>query len=212
MAASRRPRTGAPRPDGADRPGRRRLPGGNAVRQPARGRRRRWRRSSGSMRAPTSGWRRTTERSPTDCATPPSAGGARSRSRAFRGLLTVFFTPSAGSRLRGGRGVRPGGLRGLVPGAARARRLPARVAVRGWFPSLAHTDEDIERTVAAAAGVRGGRVDDRTLREALRQQGGLLAEPLSDRGIKVPPGPAGRRPPPAPAPPGARPSTSCCSR
>ncbi len=50
------------------------------------------------------------------------------------GLLTVFFAPEPPTRLRRRRRLRHRGLRRLVPRAARARRLPAAVAVRGVVP------------------------------------------------------------------------------
>ena len=50
------------------------------------------------------------------------------------GLLTVFFAARAAARSRRRAGVRPGGLRRVVPRAARPRRLPAAVAVRGVVP------------------------------------------------------------------------------
>ncbi len=39
----------------------------------------------------------------------------------------------------------------MVPGAARPRRLRAALAYEAWFPSLAHTEEHVERTVEAAS-------------------------------------------------------------
>ena len=47
------------------------------------------------------------------------------------GLVTPFFSAGAGARLRRRLGLRPRGLRPLLPGPARARRLPAAVPVRG---------------------------------------------------------------------------------
>jgi len=48
-----------------------------------------------------------------------------------------------------------------VPRAACPRRLPAASQFEAWFPSLAHTDEQIERTLAAAgeafAAIAGAR-------------------------------------------------------
>ena len=50
------------------------------------------------------------------------------------GLVTVFFAAEPPDGLRGRRRLRPRGLRRLVPRAARPRRLPARLAVRGLVP------------------------------------------------------------------------------
>ncbi len=71
------------------------------------------------------------------------------------GLVTPFFTGAEavhGLRRRGG--DRSGGLRGVLPGAACARHLPAALhSSRRGFPRLAHSERDIELTVEAAAEV-----------------------------------------------------------
>ena len=78
----------------------------------------------------------------------------RRRSSSATGLLTVFFSAEPVQRLRGRRRLRPRGPRRLVPGAARARRLPAAVAVRGLVPvARAH-----RRARRPHARGRGGRV------------------------------------------------------
>ena len=100
-------------------------------------------------------------RSPPACAKPPPSAGRQSRCRACPGLLTVFFTERPVTQLRRrGRAATPEAYGALVPGAARARGVPAAVAVRGLVSRrFAHTDEHVERTVEAAArGVRGGRL------------------------------------------------------
>ena len=66
------------------------------------------------------------------------------------GLVTPFFAASRPRLRRRGR-LRPRRLRGLVPGAARARRVPPASQFEAWFPSLAHTDDDLERTIDVAA-------------------------------------------------------------
>ena len=126
---------GPPRPDGADRARRRRLPGGDAVGEPARGRRGAGDAASCSTRPPTRGWRATTEA----LADGPARGAAArdrrpvqvaERAGAADGVLlrpsrsaTTRTPPPATRRLRR-----------LVPGAAGARRLPARLPVRGLVP------------------------------------------------------------------------------
>ena len=136
------------------------LPGGHAVGQPAGGRRRAgdagaarrgaYVRSVGEHRAPRGG----------------PARGRRARRRAGRsqvqsapGLLTVFFSERPVESFAGRQGVRPRRVRGLVPRAARARRVPAAVAVRGLVPvARARADEQLERTLRrGGGGVRGRR-------------------------------------------------------
>ena len=67
------------------------------------------------------------------------------------GLLTVFFREAAGARLRGRQALRH---RRPTPRSA-ARCSTAGVYLppsqfEAWFPSLAHTDEHVERTLEAA--------------------------------------------------------------
>ena len=94
-----------------------------------------------------------------------------------------------------------------------------------WFPSLAHTEEDVERTLEAAArGVRGGRL---AMRSALRRERRRCATALRGRGRDRSPDARVDEPRPArsdaararrqlaaagPRAAGTRPSTSCCSR
>ena len=118
-------------------------------------------------------------------------------------------------------------LRRLVPRAARARRVPAASQFEAWFPSLAHTDADIERTVEAAAEAFAeiGR-PMRTARDgaaraargadaAGRHRGAGARRSRRPRTGRQPldrPGPAQLA---AAGPAGPRPtsaSTSCCSR
>ena len=101
-------------------PGRRRLPGGHAEREPARRRRRPARRCAllddARLRC---AWPPRPRRSPTGCARPPRATGpvqVRQRARPADGLLQR----RAGARLRGRAGLRPRGA--TPPGAARCWR------------------------------------------------------------------------------------------
>ena len=117
----------------AGRAARRRLPGGHAVGQSARGGRRpRHAARARATAAPTSGWRRWARGS--------SAGlrrGARARAgvpvtvNRVGSMLTAFFTDGPGHRLRLREARRHRALRALLPRHARARRLPRAVAVRG---------------------------------------------------------------------------------
>ena len=102
---------------------------------------------------------RLTERLAAGLRERPSGGrGVRCRSSSAPGLLTVFFSEDPVHELRGRAGLRPRGLRGLVPRAALARRLPAGVAVRGVVP-LARARPRAARAHAVGRGgrVRGGR-------------------------------------------------------
>ena len=115
-------------------PGRRRLPGGHAEREPARRRRRAARRSSCSTTTPTPGW----PRRPSALAAglreargrPAGAGRRQTAGPADRLLLrrarraTTRAPPPA----------TPRPTRAWCRGAAGPRRLPAAVAVRGLVP------------------------------------------------------------------------------
>ena len=82
-----------------------------------------------------------------------AAGGHPVQIVSMPGLVTVFFSERPVTLLRGRAGVRPGRLRRVVPGAARARRLPAAVAVRGLVP-VAGAHDRADR--AHAGGRRRG--------------------------------------------------------
>ena len=123
---------GSARADGAHRPGRRRLPGGDALGEPA-GRRRRprdacasWtpRPTSASATQP-SGW-------PPGCATPPASGRSASpRSPAW----SPPSSPTSRPRDFAGASACDAEAYGRFCRAhARPRRLPAPVAVRGLVP------------------------------------------------------------------------------
>ncbi len=67
------------------------------------------------------------------------------------GLLTVFFTDEPVRDYARRARLRHRALRRVVPRAARARRLPAAVAVRGLVPVAGAHAEHVERTLEAAA-------------------------------------------------------------
>ena len=195
---------GPARADGAGRARRRRLPGGHAVGQPARHRRRAWRRSRCWTRdayarldaAHRDARRRACEAA---AATPacPSTSVART------GLLTVFFPDGPVPDYDGAKAC------DLDRYAAFCRAMLERGVYlppsqfEAWFPSLAHTDEHVERTLAAA-------------REALRRSRVSVARARCVGGAPSP-----RWPPHAVADPGPRPlrrrasataTASSCSR
>ena len=90
------------------------------------------------------------------------------------GLRDRVLHRRAGARLRRRRGLRRRGLRRVVPGAARARRLPAAVAVRGVVPvARAHLRAPHPHARGRRGRVRGDRAV--MLAETLREEGGLLA-------------------------------------
>ena len=112
-------------------PGRRRLPGRHAEREPARGRRR-----PGDARAARRAGLPRPQRHHPRAGRRPARGGRRPP-----GLRHLDDRPGdrllrrrAADGLRGRRRLRPRGLRRLVPRAAGPRRLPARLAVRGLVP------------------------------------------------------------------------------
>ena len=179
-----------PRADGADRAGRRRLPGRDAVGQPARGRGRRWPRSrqldDARLRR---GWQRPPTRSPTACARPRRAAGRRGpgpeRPRAADGVLlrarrsATTPAPRRATLDAYGAWCRALLARGVYPPPSQ---------FEAWFPSLAHTDADVERTVRPPArrSPRSRRDEDRArrslaLRDALARQGGTAGRDAGDR-------------------------------
>ena len=108
---------------------------------------------------------------------------ARSRSSHTTGLLTVFFAAEPPTRLRGRRRLRHRGLRRLVPRAARPRRLPAAVAVRGLVPvarpHAASTSPAPLEAAAAAFAEIGMSALDGARAPSSRAEGGLLAGALT---------------------------------
>ena len=148
---------GVDRADGADRAGRRRLPGRHAEREPARRRRRPRRRSSCSTRTPT-------------CASPRRREALADGLREAAGdrPVQVEWAPGPADRLlhRGARArlraaPRPATSR---PTARWCRALLARGVYpppsqfEAWFPSLAHTPEHVDPHARGRRGrVRGDR-------------------------------------------------------
>ena len=137
--------------DGAARAGRRDLPGRHAVGQPARDRRRpgdaaraRRRRLRAAGRARPSALPRAARSG----AAPASTVQVASET----GLLTVFFSRAAGDATTTAR-RRPTTRPSRASSDAMLERgiyLPPS-PYEAWFPSLAHTDEQIDRTIEAAA-------------------------------------------------------------
>ena len=134
------------------------------------------------------------------------------------GLLTPFFSDRPGSQLRRRRRLRSRCLRRVVPGAAVARRLSAPVAVRGLVPvGRPHAEGRRADRRGGEAGVRRDALAmsaTASLRAALREQGGALAEAAEQSG-RGPRGGAWRAQAGGIRAAGrqtARPSTSCCSR
>ena len=127
---------------------RRGLPGGDAVGQPAGG----GRRPGDARAAGRAAYLRLgaiTERLAEGLR--EAAGGYPVQVVGAPGLLTVFFSERPVTCFAGRARVRPGRACGLVPGAARARRLSAAVAVRGVVPVAG------PHRRAARAHARGGR-------------------------------------------------------
>ena len=164
--------------DGAHRAGRRRLPGGHAVGQPARGRRPALADAGDARRAglpaPGGDDRGAGRRAARGRRRAPGAD----RRRVARPASPPFFAAEPVARLRGRAGRRPRGLRRVVPRAARPRRLRAAVAVRGLVPVARPT-----RPSTSSARSRPRRPRSRRSRErrATRcaSEGGLLAAALT---------------------------------
>ena len=125
---------GRARPDGADRPGRRRLPGRHAVRQPAGGRGRPGDAASCWTTPPTRGSRPRPSGLADGIAAAAAEAGVAVQVPRLPGLFTVFFSDAPVTDYERRPGRRRRRLRRLLPRAARARGLPARVAVRGLVP------------------------------------------------------------------------------
>ena len=145
------------RADGAHRARRRRLPGRDAQREPAR-RRRRAGDARHARRARLPAPAATTEALADGLREAAAATLCRSRSRRRPGLLTVFFSAEPVARLR-----RRAGAATSTPTAPGAAALLARGVYpppsqfEAWFPSLAHGPEHVERTLEAAAAAFADR-------------------------------------------------------
>ena len=220
---------GRARADGAARAGRRGLPGGHAVGQPARGGRRasrRWRcwtsaayvRLAAITERLADGLREAAAR----------AGGRPCRSLSCPGLLTRLLQPSAPVRPRAtSQALRPGGLR--APGAGscsraastrrrrssrrgspRWRTRPSRSSARSTAAAAAFAElgdeRRCERLRRAAARARAGLLRRAARRRRARRSAGdgSAGAPLAGRRSSRRRGPARSGP--------AQPSTSCCSR
>ena len=110
----------------------------------------------------------------------------------------------------------------MVPGPSRRGVYPPASQFEAWFPSLAHSDADLDRTISRARAAfeevlrrRTARDGALALREALDAEGGTVA------GLLAPPAPSPRPStsrarrrsrPPARGPAGESTSTRCCSR
>ncbi len=134
--------------DGADRPGRRRLPGRHAEREPARRRR-----GPGDARAARRGGlpravvhhRRAGRRAGRGRRRPPGLGRAHHRAadRLLRGRPADDYAGAAACDTQAyGAWCRALLARGVYPPPSQ---------FEAWFPSLAHTREHVTRTVEAAA-------------------------------------------------------------
>ena len=157
------------------------------------------------------GWRRSTQLdarglraagasspsgSPTACATQRRARAARCSVQSVTGLLTLFFTePSRCATTQDAAGLRHEAYGALLPGAAGARRLPARRrssrrGSRRWRTRRGRRADGR----GGRRGVRGAAMSARRRCGALREQGGrwrTLAEqpPMSRRRLsRVRPG------------------------
>jgi glutamate-1-semialdehyde 2,1-aminomutase len=91
-----------------------------------------------------------------DSRCPPTRdGGARVQIASLPGLLTVFFSERPVHDLEGARAcdlrMHAAWCRGLLSRGV----FPPPSQFEAWFPSLAHTSEHVERTVAAAAAAFG---------------------------------------------------------
>ena len=209
-------------------PGRRGLPGGDAVGQPARGRRR-----AGDARAA----RRARLRAPGG-AHRAARRRACARRRGGRYPVQVASAPGPAdgvlqrapgrARFEDAPRMRPGRPRGVVPGAALARGLPAAVAVRGVVPvagahrraDRAHASRPRRAAFARPAAAGAGERDRQRalgwlerLRALLREEGGLMATLLVRRADARPASEARAAPrgspPRARAPRAGARSTSC---
>ena len=150
---------GRARPDGADRARRRRLPGGHAVGQSARHRGRPGHAAPARRRRLRAARRLDRARSPTGCARRPRRAGVPLQVGAHAPACSRLLLRAPGRELR--RTPRPATSSAY---AAFCRALLDRGVYlppsqfEAWFPSLAHTDEHVERTRRRGSRrVRGGR-------------------------------------------------------
>ena len=175
--AARRRLRGPRDADGADRAGRRRLPGRHALREPARDRGR-----PGDARAARRRRLRAARRHDGALAGWPAQarpGGVPVQVRRAPRPADASSSPRARPRLRRARGLRH--RRATRASAARCSSAASTCPpsqFEAWFPSLAHTDEHVERTLEAAREAsprceraRGGAARRGGARCALRRRG-----------------------------------------
>ena len=143
---------GPARADGADRAGRRRLPGRHAVREPARGRRRASPRSQQLDEEAYLRARATRPRALADGLREAAGDAPASRSAEHHRAADRLLHRGAGARLRRRRRLRHRGATRAWCRALLARGVyPPPSQFEAWFPSLAHT------TRARRAHARGRR-------------------------------------------------------
>ena len=117
-----------------------RVPGRHPVGEPA-GHRRRARRPRPARRpTPTTSWPPSRAASPPAGRAPSRRRGAGHRARSSARCVGLHFGADAGRRLRHGQDHRRGGLRRVLPRAARRGVALAPGAYEVAFPGLAHTD------------------------------------------------------------------------
>ena len=179
------------RPDGADRPRRRRLPGGHAVRQPAGHGGRPRHAAAARRRAPTSASDATDRaRWPPACARRPPSRRARPGRAHAPASLTVFFSERPVHDYAGAAACDLEAHAAFCRALLDARRLPAAVAVRGLVPVAG------PRRRARRAHGRGG---------ARRVRGGGVAMSVLDEVVGGRRAGAGARTPrPRPGPSASR--------
>ena len=138
--------------DGAARPARPRVPGGHAVGEPARHRGRPGRAWPSSTRPPTDGSTTSPPAWPTGWSEAIAGAGVAVQVPRVGPLVGLFFADRPVRRLR--RRPRRGGERLLPPFFHAMLRQGIALAPGAYeviFPSLAHSDDDLERTFEAAA-------------------------------------------------------------
>ena len=146
------------RPDGADRAGGRRLPGRHPVGEPAGHGRRPGHAASCSTTTPTrASTALTASSSPRACAE-AAAGRRAGPGRRTTGLLTALLQRARRcATTRSAKACDLDALRRLLPRACSTAASTCRPSqFEAWFPSLAHTDAHVERTLERGPrGVRG---------------------------------------------------------
>ena len=133
-----------------------------------------------------------------------ASAGRDLRVQSVPGLVTPFFCAEAGRRLRRRRRRATRDAYGAWCRELLARGVyPPASQFEAWFPSLAHTDADVEATVAGGAGgLRGDRVSSSPSsareRPATRRSTSSCS-PTSREGVRLHYGEPGEDPGPRPA-------------